>query len=31
MRCGPVPLATASSTSIEVVKATSSVTLSDDE
>ena len=31
MRCGPAPLATASSTSIEVVNATSSVTDSEDE
>ena len=31
MRAGPEPLATASSTSIEVVKATSSVTESEDE
>ena len=31
MRRGPVPLATASSTSIDVVNATSSVTGSDEE
>jgi hypothetical protein len=31
MRAGPSPLATASSTSMEVVKAMSGVTVSDDE